>query len=87
MTLAEQLRQYNQWRRGGGDPMPNPRELGKTIDAAADRLELLEIVEKAARNLCKVRGRHHSEIAMRKLMEVFGYEQDKAHKAPSDAPM
>lgn len=29
----------------------------------------------AAQNLCKVKGRHHSEIAMRRLMEVCGVER------------
>jgi hypothetical protein len=32
---------------------------------------LLEI-EKAARNLAKVKGRHHSEQAYQKMMEVLG---------------
>lgn len=32
----------------------------------------------AARNLCEVKGRHHSEIAMRRLMEVCGVERPNA---------
>ena len=38
------LRQYNVWRRGNleGMPQPDPREIGKAIDAAIERLELAE---------------------------------------------
>ena len=42
MTLSEQLRQYNRWRRGEDIPPPGPRMLGLLIEAAADRLEVLE---------------------------------------------
>ena len=31
----------------------------------------LRAIEAAARNLCEVRGRHHSEIAMRRLIEAL----------------
>lgn len=30
----------------------------------------LRAIEEAARNLCEVKGRHHSEIAMRRLIEA-----------------
>ncbi len=37
------LRRLNQWRRGNMDmTMPNPREVGRAIDLACDRLEHLE---------------------------------------------
>lgn len=47
MTQSERLRKYNRWRRGEEDWSedgrgPDPTELGKLIDAAADRLERLE---------------------------------------------
>ena len=46
MNLAERLRQYNRWRRGEEDwpdeRGPDPKELGKIIDVAADRIEALE---------------------------------------------
>jgi len=32
----------------------------------------LRNIEAAAQNLCKVKGRYHSEIAMRKLIEACG---------------
>ena len=43
MHLSEQLRQYNKWRRGDDRvKAPDPKELGRLIDSAADRLEVLE---------------------------------------------
>jgi len=40
VTLSEQLRQYNRWRRGDEkETMPNPTELGELIDRVADRLD------------------------------------------------
>jgi phosphomevalonate kinase len=48
------LRQFNQWRRGNMDmEMPNPREVGRAIDAACDRLEHLEQVRLEIRKLVK----------------------------------
>jgi hypothetical protein len=41
--LPTQLRGFNAWRRGYQIPkQPNPIDIGKMIDAAADRLEELE---------------------------------------------
>jgi hypothetical protein len=38
--LAEEVRQYNAWRRGDDSiEMPDPKRLGVIIDEAADRLE------------------------------------------------
>lgn len=45
-----------------------PRPFG----VASAEIERLREIEKAAINLCDVRGRHHSELAMTKLMEVCG---------------
>ena len=41
------LRQYNQWRRGNleGMPQPDPREIGEAIDAAIEMIERLEEAE------------------------------------------
>lgn len=43
MKLSDQLRTYNEWRRGSETiPQPNPTELGVLIESVADRLEALE---------------------------------------------
>jgi hypothetical protein len=42
------------------------------LSAECDRLRKIEA---AARNLCTVNGRHHSEIAMRALMDACGFER------------
>lgn len=39
---------------------------------AIGRVSTLLAIADAAQNLCKVKGRHHSEIAMRKLIEACG---------------
>ena len=42
------LRQYNQWRRGNleGMPQPDPREIGEAIDAAVEMIERADRLEK-----------------------------------------
>ena len=42
------LRQYNQWRRGNleGMPQPDPREIGEAIDAAVEMIERVDRLEK-----------------------------------------
>ena len=42
------LRQFNEWRRGNleGMPQPDPREIGEAIDAAVEMIERLEAAEK-----------------------------------------
>jgi hypothetical protein len=68
MTISEQLRQYNRWRRGDESvPMPHPKALGELIERAADRLEVLEA---AARNLVEQKGRHNTEVAYKRLAEL-----------------
>jgi len=37
-----------------------------------DRIEKLLQIESAAINMCDVKGRHHSELAMNRLMELCG---------------
>ena len=41
---AAKLRQYNQWRRGNleGMPQPDPREIGEAIDAAVEMIDHLD---------------------------------------------
>ena len=43
------LRRYNEWRRTDdryGMPYPDPREIGKAIDAAVEMIDRLEAAEK-----------------------------------------
>lgn len=45
MDIVEGLRRHNRWRRSEEDCSPydmSPKEIGEMIDAAADRLEVLE---------------------------------------------
>lgn len=42
------------------------------ILALLDEIDRLRAIEAAARNLVKVKGRHHAEIAYQKLVEVLG---------------
>ncbi len=54
MTLSNYLRKYNKWRRGGERiKQPNPTQLGKMIDAAANRLDVLEDVASKAHGVIK----------------------------------
>jgi hypothetical protein len=62
-TNVAALRAYNRWRRGGKGPQPDPRDLGNLIDWA------IRVCE-AADNLVNVKGRHHSELAYRRLDEA-----------------
>ena len=45
MTKAQVIRklvEYNRWRRGGSEPMPTPKEIGKVIDEAIRLLKTPE---------------------------------------------
>ncbi len=42
-------------------------------------------LEEAARNLCRVKGRHHSEQAMRRLMNACGFAQPEFVRRWDDA--
>jgi len=42
------------------------------LSAAEREVQRLRTIEAAARNLAKVKGRHHSEQAYQKMMEVLG---------------
>ena len=50
---AAKLRQYNQWRRGNleGMPQPDPREIGEAIDAAVEMIERMREIEVALREI------------------------------------
>ena len=41
---ADILRQFNEWRRGNleGMPQPDPREIGEAIDAAVEMIERMD---------------------------------------------
>ena len=55
--VATKLRAFNEWRRGDEDiPQPDPRVIGKAIDAAVEMLDRMEKMQAALR-------RHH-EMAM-----------------------
>ena len=41
------------------------------LSAAEREVQRLRAIEAAARNLAKVRGRHHSELAMNQLLEYL----------------
>lgn len=57
-----------------------PKHMRDTIDCRRSlakpvaEINRLREIEEAAINMCKVKGRYHSEIAMRRLMEVCGFE-------------
>lgn len=69
---AHFLRQFNAWRRGDDEvQMQDPFEIGVAIDAAVghlDKIERLRAIEAAAKNLVKMKGRHHTEIAYQRLV-------------------
>ena len=43
-----------------------------TVLQLLDEIDRLRTIEAAARNLAKVKGRHHSEQAYQKMVEVLG---------------
>lgn len=67
------LRDYNIWRRGEREDMkmPAPGVIGQSIDAAIEEITRLRKIERAARNLTAVKGRHNSEIAYTRLVEAM----------------
>ena len=67
------LRNYNLWRRGNLEdiPQPDPREIGEAIDAAVEMIERSERIELAVQNLVKMKGRHNTEIAYQRLVAVL----------------
>ena len=72
MTTTETanfLRQFNEWRRGEGEDlqMPNPREIGKAIDAAVEMIDRLEAAESDAA--------HQKALADSALRVAEGWEE------------
>ena len=63
MTNTEEL-----WLEGGG-----MREVYKDdyVDSLLVEIERLRAIEAAARNLLQVKGRHHTELAYKRLEEVL----------------
>lgn len=60
---VKKLRGYQRWRRGGSGEQPAPDEVGKLLDQAIAVFE-------AADNLVNAKGRHHSEVAYRRLEQA-----------------
>ncbi len=63
MSHLDTLKQHQAWRRGSDDTMLDPTEIGIAIDYAIAVCE-------AARELVKVKGRHHSELAYTRLVDA-----------------
>ena len=64
MSHLETLKRHQEWRRGSDDTtMQDPAEIGIAIDYAIAVCE-------AARELVKVKGRHHSEMAYSRLVDA-----------------
>lgn len=55
MTTEElvcKLKYYNEWRRGGEDPQPSPKDIGEWIDEACDKLiNLTQQLERTKKEL------------------------------------
>ena len=71
MSIPEKLRHINAWRRGEHDDMPDPADIGRTIDAAADRIDELESVIRAATVLIAAKGRHNTMLAYQGLRDAM----------------
>lgn len=65
LNASPKLRELAQsdWAKGSGK--------WALLDVAADEIDRLRKIEAAARNLAKVKGRHHSELAMNQLLEAL----------------
>ncbi len=61
------LREFNRWRRGAGSKQPAPAEVGEAIEWA------IRVCE-AADNLINVKGRHHAEVAYKRLEQSVNGE-------------
>ena len=71
--VAAKLQHFNEWRRGHHDDtaQPDPREIGEAIDAAIEMIEQVGRVEAAAKDLVRMKGRHNTEIAYRRLVAAL----------------
>ena len=70
-NLTERLRRFNAWRRGEHDDMPDPADIGRTIASAADRIDELESVIRAATVLIAAKGRHNTMLAYQGLRDAM----------------
>lgn len=76
IECAEILRRYNAWRRGDPEDnretyIPHPQEIGLNIDYAIIMIEQRGELMAAIDNILKVKGRHNTEIAYKRLAAVF----------------
>ena len=69
--VAAKLRAFNEWRRGGDIEQPGPLAVGEAIDAAVEMIEQVGRVEAAATDLVRMKGRHNTEIAYRRLVAAL----------------
>ena len=60
--ISENLRRFNEWRRGGDGEPPDPTELSETIDAACDALLTLQRKRDEAREKIKRQGERIREL-------------------------
>lgn len=65
------LRQYQRWRRGANEREPIPSKVGEVLDWAIAVCE-------AADNLVNVKGRHHAELAYKRLEEAVNGKEGGA---------
>lgn len=72
---VETLRTHNLWRRGAEIPMVDPSILGEAIDTLLAEVDRLRLIESAAANLIKQRGRYNTEIAYNRLAALFAKEE------------
>jgi hypothetical protein len=68
--IIENLRRFNEWRRGNNAPQPDPTEIGKAIDAACEALQNPIRVSSVCRDLTRERDEARANIAV--LCEHFG---------------
>ena len=84
MTTTETaaiLRQYNTWRRGNLEwmPQPDPREIGEAIDAAIEMIDRLEAAEAEALEQARLNGMG-SEREAALMAKLEAAEKDVALK-------
>ena len=78
------LRRYNIWRRGNleGMPQPDPREIGKAIDAAIEMIERLEAAERQV-PICRAEDLKHAES----LLPMLGLKpENRLYALPGAQP-
>jgi hypothetical protein len=66
---VKSLREFNRWSRDGETPQPSPQSVGEVLEWA------IKVCE-AADNLINIKGRHHSEVAYRRLEHAVSGESE-----------